>query len=104
MSVISTCQCVNLILTVTTLLGATTAFVMLAIREMVSSTVLVSLHGMFLKASVIHNLLQISMNVNLTLTTVMGMLSALIPLAALPVLAMLDTLGVEHLAVSLADH
>ena len=44
------------------------------------------------------------MNVNLTLTTVMGMLSALIPLAALPVLAILDTLGVEHLAVSLADH
>ena len=103
MSVISTCQCVNLIPTVTTLLGATTAFVMLAILEMVSSTVLVSLQGMSLKASIIHNLLQISMNVNLTLTTVMRMLSALIPLAALPVLAMLDTLGVEHLAVSLAD-
>ena len=104
MSVISTCQCVNLILTVTTLLGATTAFVMLAILEMVSSTALVSLQRMSLKASIIHNLLQISMNVNLTLTTVMRMLSALIPLAALPVLVMLDTLGVEDLAVSLADH
>ena len=43
MNVISTCQCVNLILTVTTLLGATSAFVMLAILEMVSSTALVSL-------------------------------------------------------------
>ena len=42
MNVISTCQCVNLILTVTTLLGATSAFVMLAILEMVSSTALVS--------------------------------------------------------------
>ena len=104
MNVISTCQCVNLILSVTTLLGATTAFVMLAILEMVSPTVLVSLQGISLKASIVHNLLQISMNVNLTLTTVMRMLSALIPLAALPVLAMLDTLGMEHLAVSVADH
>ena len=104
MSVISTYRCVNLIPTVTTLLGATTAFVMLAILEMVSSTALVSLQRMSLKASIIHNLLQISMNVNLILTTVMRMLSALIPLAALPVLVMLDTLGVEHLAVSLADN
>ena len=103
MNVISTCQCVNLILTVTTLLGATSAFVMLAILEMVLSPALVSLQGMSPKASIVHNLLQISMNVNLTLTTVMRMLSALMPLAALPVLAMLDTLGVEHFAVSLTS-
>ena len=48
MNVTSTCPCVNLILTVTTLLGATSAFVMLVILEMVSSTVLVSLQRMSL--------------------------------------------------------
>ena len=48
MNVMLTCQCVNLILTVTTLLGATSAFAMLAILGMVSSTALVSLQRMFL--------------------------------------------------------
>jgi hypothetical protein len=104
MNVISTCQCVNLILTVITLLGATSAFVMLAILEMVSSTALVSLQRMSLIATIGQNLLQISMNVNLTLATVMRMLSALIPLVALPVLATLDTLEMEPSAVSLASH
>ena len=49
-------------------------------------------------------LLQMSMSVNLTLMIVMRMLSALIPLAALPVLATLDTLEMEPFAVSLAGH
>ena len=55
MNVISTYQCVNLILTVTTLLGATSAFVMLAILEMALSPALVSLEGMSFKASLTLN-------------------------------------------------
>ena len=57
-----------------------------------------------LPASFMHCLFQISMSVNLTLMIVMRMLSALIPLAALTVVATLDTLEMEPFAVSLADH
>ena len=47
-----------------------------------------------------HHLLQISMNVNLTLMTVMGMLSALIPLVASDVTVTLDTQDLGESAVS----
>ena len=105
MNVISTCPCVNLILTVTTLLGATSAFVMLAILEMVSSTAQVSLLRMFLSQSnYTFFLFQMSMSVNLTLMIVMRMLSALIPLVALAVTVTLDTLEMDPFAVSLAGH
>ena len=102
MNVISTCPCVNLILTVTTLLGTTSAFVMLVIQEMASSTALVGLLWMFLSQSNI--LFQMSMSVNLTLMIVMRMLSALIPLVALGVTVTLDTLEMDPFAVSLAGH
>ena len=101
MNVISTCQCVNLTLTVTILLGATSAFVTLAILEMVSSTALVSLYRAYLTAVIIHWIMfQISMNVNLTLMTVMRMLSVLIPLVASTVIVTLDTLDQGESVVS----
>ena len=101
MNVTSTCQCVNLTHTVTILLGATSAFVTLAILEMVSSTALVSLYRAYLTAVIIHWIMfQISMNVNLTLMTVMRMLSVLIPLVASTVTVPLGTLDLGQNAVS----
>ena len=57
-----------------------------------------------LTAFIMYHLLQISMNVNLTLMTVMRMLSVLISLAASDVIVILDTWDLGESAVSKGDN
>ena len=59
-----------------------------------------STENISITASIVHFCLQILMNVNLTLMTVMRMLSALIPLEASVVIVTLDTVELGQNAVS----